>query len=390
MKKALSEKIRMLGANTIKLEYYDGSTWHDIAGATALSRILNGSGNNNDGSGSYSWTVTDPNSSQATDFAGCKVRITDTARVVTTDESNNPFTIKAPAITVTSPNGGERWANSIQQTIAWTYSDGGSSTVNVQYSTDSGSTWNAVPGGTGVSKGTGGSGSLFWTPTGIASTTCRIKVTDTGRQGTSDSSNADFMIGAGAITVTSPIAGNSWYANTTHNITWTTTGTVYDNLTLQYSADGGSTWSNIVTGATNSGAYAWTIPYGAINAVNNNAKIKISDATNASTVFAMLIKDALERRPGARVVHDVLCSKFIDDIIIKYGGVPVECRVGHTFIAQKMLDVRAALGGELSGHYYFAETHGADDALFASIHLFILFFRFLKEGRFFDVLLFQG
>lgn len=90
---------------------------------------------------------------------------------------------------------------------------------------------------------------------------------------------------------------------------------------------------------------------------------------DTSTIFAMLIKNALERRPGARVVHDALCSKFIDDIILKYGGVPVECRVGHTFISQKMLDVKAVIGGELSGHYYFAETHGADDALFASMRL---------------------
>jgi len=90
---------------------------------------------------------------------------------------------------------------------------------------------------------------------------------------------------------------------------------------------------------------------------------------DTTTVFAMLIKDALERRPGARVVHDVLCSKFIDDIILKYGGVPVECRVGHTFISHKMLDVKAVIGGELSGHYYFAETHGADDALFATMRL---------------------
>jgi len=90
---------------------------------------------------------------------------------------------------------------------------------------------------------------------------------------------------------------------------------------------------------------------------------------DTTTVFAMLIKDALERRPGTRVVHDVLCSKFIDDVILKYGGVPVECRVGHTFISQKVLDVRAVLGGELSGHYYFAERHGADDALFASMRL---------------------
>ncbi|MBI4363088.1 MAG: phosphomannomutase/phosphoglucomutase [Euryarchaeota archaeon] len=87
------------------------------------------------------------------------------------------------------------------------------------------------------------------------------------------------------------------------------------------------------------------------------------------TVFALLIRDTLARRPGAKVVHDVLCSRHIDDVIEESGGVPVESRVGHTFIAQRMADLGAPLGGELSGHYYFAETGGGDDALFASLRL---------------------
>jgi phosphomannomutase/phosphoglucomutase len=86
-------------------------------------------------------------------------------------------------------------------------------------------------------------------------------------------------------------------------------------------------------------------------------------------IFSILIQDALTRHPKGKVVHDVLCSKFIDDVIKKFDGIPVECRVGHTFISQKMVEVDAVLGGEISGHYYFSETNGADDALFASIRL---------------------
>jgi phosphomannomutase len=69
------------------------------------------------------------------------------------------------------------------------------------------------------------------------------------------------------------------------------------------------------------------------------------------------------------VVHDVLASRFVDDAVRALGGQPVECRVGHTFISQRMAETRAVFAGELSGHYYFEETGYADDALFASLLL---------------------
>lgn len=84
-------------------------------------------------------------------------------------------------------------------------------------------------------------------------------------------------------------------------------------------------------------------------------------------VFVLLAGSVLRKRPGGRVVHDVLTSRFVDDAVRGLGGEPVECRVGHTFISQRMAEVRAAFAGELSGHYYFEETGYADDALFASL-----------------------
>jgi phosphomannomutase len=86
-------------------------------------------------------------------------------------------------------------------------------------------------------------------------------------------------------------------------------------------------------------------------------------------VFSILIKNALEKEPGSKVIYTVLDSKAIDDVIREQGGIPVVCRVGHTYITQKMIDEKAVIAGEISGHYYFKETHGADDALFASLKL---------------------
>jgi phosphomannomutase/phosphoglucomutase len=84
-------------------------------------------------------------------------------------------------------------------------------------------------------------------------------------------------------------------------------------------------------------------------------------------VFSMLIDHVAKEKPGAKVVYDALASQMVVDSIIKAGGVPLVCRVGHTYITNKMLDDGAALAGEISGHYYFKETNGADDALFASM-----------------------
>ncbi len=93
-------------------------------------------------------------------------------------------------------------------------------------------------------------------------------------------------------------------------------------------------------------------------------------------VLALLAGSALRKRRGAKVVHDVLASRFVDDAVREMGGESVECRVGHTFISQRMAETGAVFAGELSGHYYFEETGYADDALFASL----LLLRTVAEG----------
>jgi len=86
-------------------------------------------------------------------------------------------------------------------------------------------------------------------------------------------------------------------------------------------------------------------------------------------IFALLIDATLNQTPHAKIVYDILTSNAIEERIREKGGIPLPSRVGHTYIAQRLVDEGAALAGELSGHYYFAETFGADDALFASLKL---------------------
>lgn len=85
--------------------------------------------------------------------------------------------------------------------------------------------------------------------------------------------------------------------------------------------------------------------------------------------FILLIKDVLAKNPGAKIVYDVECSKVIDDAIRQDGGVPIVCKTGHTYITQKIIQDGAVFAGEKSAHYYFKETKGVDDGLFATLRL---------------------
>jgi phosphomannomutase/phosphoglucomutase len=85
-------------------------------------------------------------------------------------------------------------------------------------------------------------------------------------------------------------------------------------------------------------------------------------------LFGVLIKAYLKGKKE-KVVHDALTSKAIDELIEYYRGLPIGCRVGHVYIQEKLLKENAILGGEISGHYFFREIFGADDAVFASLKL---------------------
>lgn len=86
-----------------------------------------------------------------------------------------------------------------------------------------------------------------------------------------------------------------------------------------------------------------------------------------SVILAILSRHYLRRNKGAAVVYEVSCSMIVEETIRAYGGKPVLSKVGHTYIYEKMVGENAVLGGETSGHFYFKDTYGFDDAIFASL-----------------------
>jgi len=94
-----------------------------------------------------------------------------------------------------------------------------------------------------------------------------------------------------------------------------------------------------------------------------------SRVVSSTSVFIMLAEHYLRRQMGAPIVYEVSCSMSIEETIEAYGGRPVLSRVGHTYIVDKMLKEKAAFGGETSGHFYFRDVYGFDDALFTSLKI---------------------
>jgi phosphomannomutase len=88
---------------------------------------------------------------------------------------------------------------------------------------------------------------------------------------------------------------------------------------------------------------------------------------NGSVTTAMLAAGMLRSHPGSTILHNLICSRAVPEVIRERGGVPVRTKVGHSFIKQRMLETGAVFGGEHSAHYYFRDNFRADSGLIASM-----------------------
>jgi phosphomannomutase len=77
-------------------------------------------------------------------------------------------------------------------------------------------------------------------------------------------------------------------------------------------------------------------------------------------VCALLARSVLEAHPGADILYDVRASRAVPDTVAAAGGRPLVNRVGHAFFKERMRAEGGAFGGEVSGHYYFADFYDAD------------------------------
>ena len=92
------------------------------------------------------------------------------------------------------------------------------------------------------------------------------------------------------------------------------------------------------------------------------------DVIWADQLIALFLPEVLEE--GDEILFDVKCSQALVDMILKYGGKPVMWKTGHSLIKQRMAELNCKLGGEMSGHIFFADDFfGFDDAIYVSARI---------------------
>ncbi|AUZ42438.1 Phosphomannomutase ManB [Corynebacterium pseudotuberculosis] len=93
------------------------------------------------------------------------------------------------------------------------------------------------------------------------------------------------------------------------------------------------------------------------------------DPVSPSAICAIVAERYLAQHPGSTIIHNLITSKTVPEVIAENGGVAVRTRVGHSFIKAQMAEHGAAFGGEHSAHYYFSEFFNADSGILAAMHV---------------------
>jgi phosphomannomutase len=93
------------------------------------------------------------------------------------------------------------------------------------------------------------------------------------------------------------------------------------------------------------------------------------EPVSPSAVTALVAVRELKKDPGGTVIHNLITSKGVPEIVAEHGGKPVRTRVGHSFIKAEMARTDAIFGGEHSAHYYFRDFWRADTGMLAALHV---------------------
>jgi phosphomannomutase len=93
------------------------------------------------------------------------------------------------------------------------------------------------------------------------------------------------------------------------------------------------------------------------------------DPVSPSAITALVATRELAREPGGMVIHNLITSKAVPEIVAEHGGKAVRTRVGHSFIKAEMARTGAIFGGEHSAHYYFRDFWRADTGMLAALHV---------------------
>ena len=88
-----------------------------------------------------------------------------------------------------------------------------------------------------------------------------------------------------------------------------------------------------------------------------------------SAITALIAKRELKRELGSTIIHNLITSRSVAEVVKENGGKAIKTRVGHSFIKQVMKDTNAIFGGEHSGHFYFRDFWFADSGMLAALHV---------------------
>ncbi len=259
----------------VKIEFTsdNGQNWNPIIASTPAS------------SGNIVWTI------PTTSSKNCKVRISDVLNSEMTDISDGVFTIVVPTITLTAPNGGEKWLAQTNHQITWTSSDLDS--VRIDFSFDNGTTWNVL-----APKVFAWYAIYNWNVESLPTSQALVRVAKYDDLSVQDVSDNVFTIYKEALAVTSPNGGEKLRAKTVVPITWNISEIVnpkaikrnlvdtddatiapIQNVKIEFTLDNGSNWSTLAA-SVNAGlkSYNWEIP--AIE--SKNCLIRITDTEDAT------------------------------------------------------------------------------------------------------------
>lgn len=251
-----------VGPFQIQYSVNNGTNWTTIASSV--------SGN------TYVWTV--PNNPSALAL----VRVLNQNNTCQQDQSNANFTITPATPIMTLPNGGESLVVGTSYNITWNSSTY-YSTVNIEYSTNNGSTW------TPIATADPNDGTYTWTVPNTPTSQAIVRVSNNANPSVNDVSNAVFSIVPGSVTVTAPNGAELYYSCRTYSITWTAVGTS-NFWNLDYSLNNGTTWISIATNLSVSPSggtytYNWVVPFVAstqalvrVRDFNDLAKTDVSNA----------------------------------------------------------------------------------------------------------------
>jgi hypothetical protein len=221
--------------------------------------------------GEFAWTIV------ASPSTECLVRVSDAVDGDPFDQSDAPFTILAPDLTLSIPNGGETWLVGSNQDIEWFSAVPNlPPNVKLEYSTNGGTSWKEIV------PSTPNDGLHTWTVPNDPSADCYVRVSDDIAGVLSDVSNAPFTIESPAsISVSDPATGQAWEVNSTQTIVWNSIGNV-GNVNIDISRDNGSSWSTIFANTPNDGSQEWVVQMWS----SNQCRIRVSDVQTPS-VFGL-------------------------------------------------------------------------------------------------------